>query len=542
MDTLRARVTGAITTWAILISLVASHSADAQSGFAPVVVSGQAAPGTPAGVVFGGIYSTFNVNASGNLLFHASVTGPGVTSTNDTGLWLNLNGSNFYLIREGDNAAGTNAQFAGFTYQGFADDNRAMFMASLTGQSINAYNRTGVWYGTPQGLQLWVRDGNPAPGTNSTFLMSPGGGAKFNAQGSMTLQGYTFNSGSGGVWSGAPGTANLVAFGGNTIPNTNLQFDSIPLPFAITPDFRSLFGSSLKGSGVDSTNDFAIFRGSPGQIEFIARHGDRAPGQPANETWGNLYSSLGGARLANSSGAVAFTADIKTDGQFTNHSASVWRGEPGSLQLVVRQGDSASAEGPGWTFGAPSNPWLTDSGKIVFRSSLSGSSSTIADSLWIGEPGNLAEILRVNQQAPGTDPGVTFRGIAAHVVGADDTVYFTAFLAGPGITSANDKGVWSWNALNGYQLLLRTGDVFDLDPGVGVDARTLADINSFTKNASGEHFFYASFTDGSSAIMATVPEPTTLALLSVSIAGALVVCRRQRISHNRRAFRHAASG
>lgn len=70
--------------------------------FRIVARQGQRAPGTPEGVVFES-FQTFQLNAHGQALFHATVSGPGVTSLNRAGLWhATPDGQVFPVLRQRD--------------------------------------------------------------------------------------------------------------------------------------------------------------------------------------------------------------------------------------------------------------------------------------------------------------------------------------------------------------------------------------------------------------------------------------------------------
>jgi len=67
-----------------------------------VARKGNQAPGTPFGVIFSSL-SYPALNDRGQVAFSGSLTGPGITSLNDHGIWVtDLTGAVTLLIREGD--------------------------------------------------------------------------------------------------------------------------------------------------------------------------------------------------------------------------------------------------------------------------------------------------------------------------------------------------------------------------------------------------------------------------------------------------------
>ncbi len=107
-----------------------------------VVDSGVAAPGTG-----GALFQTFlgeGVTASGRALFRATLSGTGVTTANNEGLWhQNLD----LVARKGASVPGLSASITWSRFLGFwpVADNGLVFHAVIQGPGINASNNTGLW-------------------------------------------------------------------------------------------------------------------------------------------------------------------------------------------------------------------------------------------------------------------------------------------------------------------------------------------------------------------------------------------------------------
>ena len=94
--------------------------------------------------------------------------------TNDDGIWSEGGGSGLALVaREGNAAPGVGAgvQFSGFSSNGPLALNslgRTAFIGFLTGTGVNTTNQGGIWREEAgSGLALVIRAGDHAPGTGA---------------------------------------------------------------------------------------------------------------------------------------------------------------------------------------------------------------------------------------------------------------------------------------------------------------------------------------------------------------------------------------
>jgi hypothetical protein len=153
------------------------------------------------------------MNASGQIAFGAALTGTGVTTSNDSGIWIGSTSGNLQsLAREGKLAPGTPA---GVIYGSFFNDGRAAalndnnvvaFRSDLLGTGITAANNLAIFSGSASaGISLVARKGDHALGTATgvTFsnlgapLLSANGQVVFNA----TIAGPGINAGNDtGLW------------------------------------------------------------------------------------------------------------------------------------------------------------------------------------------------------------------------------------------------------------------------------------------------------------------------------------------------------
>lgn len=134
---------------------------------------GQVAEGVEAGVVWAGFheFTPLTFGRSGGAAVQLGLTGPGVTSTNDTGVWAGRNVAELHLVaREADQAAGTEpgTHFDEFSQAGVTVDGRGVFFAYLSGSDPN--RDQGLWAeGTDGTLRLIARTGDSIRLPNGTF-------------------------------------------------------------------------------------------------------------------------------------------------------------------------------------------------------------------------------------------------------------------------------------------------------------------------------------------------------------------------------------
>jgi hypothetical protein len=128
------------------------------------------------------------INASGQVAFYSLVCCTGVNSTNDKVLWLSTSSGIEVVAREGSPAPGTTVNFGTFQPAVFSDvalnsAGQVAFVSTLTGSGVTTLNDLGLWAGAPGNLSLVVREGDvidvdPGPGeilkTVSTFSFADG--------------------------------------------------------------------------------------------------------------------------------------------------------------------------------------------------------------------------------------------------------------------------------------------------------------------------------------------------------------------------------
>lgn len=230
----------------------------------PVARTGTEAPGTG-----GHSFDTMNnpvMNGSGHTVFRGELSGVGVHSGNDEGIWSNRSGSLQLVAREGSVAPGGGT--VGHVGQPTINNNGEIAFRSSS---------LGIWSEGGGPLHLVAGTGSTAPGTgdkrfsafNGPMLLNGAGKVAFTA--SLTGSGVT-SANNSGVWSELGGYLSLVAREGSDAPG---------IPGSVLDDFtNSAFAVNRNGllvfrTGVVGSYDRAIWWADPsGTVQLLFRVGD----------------------------------------------------------------------------------------------------------------------------------------------------------------------------------------------------------------------------------------------------------------------------
>jgi hypothetical protein len=354
------------------------------SGMALVARMGNPAPGTAASVSFSGFsFAAPVLNAAGQTAFFGSLTG---TSANNEGIWSEGGGSGLALVvRKGDPAPGT---AAGVSFSGFFDPvlnggGQTAFTGFLTGSGVTSANNEGIWSeGGGSGLALVVRKGDPAPGTAAGVTF---GGLHFpvlNDAGQTAFLGFLTGAGvaasnDSGIWSegGGSGLA-LVARKGSQAPGTpvGVNFNGVSTP-VLNGAGQTAFVGKLTGAGVDNANNTGIWsEGGGSGLALVAREGSQAPGTDPGASFGDFSLS---APVLNGAGQTAFVGKLTGSSVTDTNAAGIWSEGGGSgLAMVARAGSQAPGMATGVNFSFFDTPVLNGAGQTAFRGNLTGEGVT----------------------------------------------------------------------------------------------------------------------------------------------------------------------
>ncbi len=431
---------------------------------------------------------------------YASLTGRVDNPSNGFGLWAE-DGTGLRLVAlTGDPApaaAGTGLTWAPTSFF-VANDTGVLFATFLQGSGVTSANDQALWYGL-LAPQIVAREGDHAPGTPADVVFAYGfpyfcldrlGNVALIAE--VTGPGVDTTNNEG-LWVGTPASLALVAREGDTAPDTAGVFGSFGPPAG--PSSPSLSaGGDVAFVASTSTAQRGIWLGTPPTLHAIALTGAAAPG-------GGTFADLRQPAL-NDANKAAF------NGVLTNNLSGIWVGFYNSVSKVAVENDPAPGGGSFDTFGYPSlNGWT----EVAFYATLYGGAS---EGVFLATPGGLEKVVAAGDPAAGEADGVSFASLGtAPVVNDLHQVLFSGTLAGPGITSANDEGLWVRLGSGAILPVVREGEpvvaqgasrtVTSFYPG---HTRSLDDGWAGTIDELGDVVYTATFADGPTAVLAaTMP-------------------------------------
>ncbi len=195
------------------------------SGLTAIARAGSQAPGFVAGVNFVGL-SPPDLNNSGGIVFRSSLTGPGITATNNTALFTDANGTGLQpIVNGGDQAAGL---AAGIAYTSFSvpllnDGGQIAFWAGLRGPGVDSSNDRAFFAANAFGeLEIVARLGDMINVSSDPMiddfrmLIDFDSGFDWNNNSELAFR-ATFSDGSQAILVAtvpAPGAAGLMALAG----------------------------------------------------------------------------------------------------------------------------------------------------------------------------------------------------------------------------------------------------------------------------------------------------------------------------------------
>lgn len=252
-----------------------------------VVLSDGEVPGTESGVMFNGFGITSSpplLNDRDQVAFFAGLSGTGVDTTNDNGIWSTGSGSLTLIAREGEAPPGIeagNVFVDSFGLPAFNNAGQTAFLGHFRDPNINGLRGSGIWSEGTGALSLVARTGADAPGTE-----------------------------------------------------TGVVFNNLHDP-VFSDNSQTAFRGTLSGPGVDNTNLSAIWSEGSGSLQLVARQGSQATGAGPEA----IFLSFNEDPIINGRGQTAFRARMRM-GDSGELIGGIWATDlSGNLQLVVREGD-----------------------------------------------------------------------------------------------------------------------------------------------------------------------------------------------------------
>lgn len=310
---------------------------------------------------------------------------------------------------------------------------------------------------------------------------------------------------------GTPGSLALIARNGSpalagapagSVFNTSTGINGITTTFSTSGSGYMVVGGSLNGpsivhtAGASQNNSALWLVGPDGTAYLMATVGMQAPGAAAGTY---LTTNFGSSNLSSSSARVSAAGkmvwysvtaggDTVTTGTAANNNG-FWllnTGGPASAELLFRRGQPAPGFSDGTYLTALSSfsGYINDSTVLVTATLAGGTVTTANDAavlMW--RNGTRSMAVREGDAAYGI-AGATFTGtftVNGRGLGADGRFVFTATIAGPSVTTADDLVFCLYDPAGGSRVLLREGDASAVWNG-----GTLSNINgtglAFTSN------------------------------------------------------------
>lgn len=321
----------------------------ANDNLVEVARDGGQAPGSSAGVVFDGFDAPV-INATGQLAFRAPLRGTGVTPANDSGIFQESVGVLGEVVRKGDQAPNAlpGVVFNDFPFLGIVlnQSGQIALRAELSGPGVGFANDSGIYNSNGGLLTEVAREGNQAPNAVpgvvfGSFPSSPVIDGMGNIAFFSSLAGVGVDeTNNAAIYFERDGALTEVAREGNQAPNANpgVVFSSLLLDSpAINAEGQLAFGSILSGTGVDGTNDSAIYTDKDGTLSEVAREGDQAPGGEPGIFFSNLFSN---APVINAEGQTAFAGLVNGPGINSSNNEGIYATDiNGQLVRIAHEGD-----------------------------------------------------------------------------------------------------------------------------------------------------------------------------------------------------------
>jgi hypothetical protein len=147
------------------------------------------------------------------------------------------------------------------------------------------------------------------------------------------------------------------------------------------------------------------------------------------------------------------------------------------------------------------------------------------EGVWIGTANSIRLFAMEGDQAPGMAAGVVFSRIqnggsimipfTRLTLAETNQIAFVTGLSGPGVNDSNKIALFASDLNGNLGLVARSGDFLDIGDG---QVRQVTQLWPESFNSANQLGFIAFFTDGTNgAFIATVPEPSILALATIAI-------------------------
>lgn len=444
--------------------------------FQPVALSGLSAPGLTNNITFS-FFEDVSLADDGRIAFTGRLTGPGVTSTNDQGLWAGLPGGVKVLVRTGELVPWTTngTRFTDLALPNVDNHQAVGLLVDLSGpqmkdvsaQELQKFGAVVFFhFGGPYNIAGAVGGENLSEAAWNTMFSDVVNAVAGHVELSGPDIGYTNNQ---AILAGPPTNVATVARTSLPAPGVSGNFTFFPddsQALALMPDGNVAFKATAT-DGPATLN--GLWFGKAGAVQAVALQNRPAPASLLGPGYTFGVAPVVANVEVNARGELAFATYLNGPGLNNTNWAFVVAGPPGGLRVIVQSGQPAVGI-PGAVFADFSHVLLGTDGTVGFTARYTTNGTDYVSGLWLAPTNGAPPILlmHVGQRAPGTPEDVYFKSSfadEAYFMNSRNQIVFRSLLAGPGFDHF-DKGVWLAEPDGTVQLLVRKGDMVDTGGGV----------------------------------------------------------------------------
>ena len=516
MTAVRIAVCGFVTF------LLAVNTAVAQISYDTIILEGDPAPVVTDGVTLVSFREPF-ISNDGRLGFVGTLEGDGVGFSNNTA-GITVGKFPTIFVRESSFGPGSVVEIS----KVLVVENGNTLATVL---SDDLPDEQSIYLNGPDGAVLVVTEGEPVSGIPGTSFddifgwhqprLSANGRTAFFA----SLLGSSIDdTNNSGVFKISAQEVELVSQKGEFAPgpNTDFRFGDFVEVGAINDNDEIVLVSELQDSLEGAVIDYGVFSDADGSLDKVAISGDVAPVEEANTIFGREVGPTFQATTLNNAGQICFLAHLAGPKVSSANDLCICFYESEKLTIVARGDRPVSKQNPNIVFANWfGNPSLNAAGEVFVRTATGtpGDSQSFVESIAALQSETTMLIASEGDSAPGTAAGINFGKLFAGDVFSDPVLnqigsaVFFGRLIGPGVNDTNNTGVWAYDDSHGLRLVVRTGQVVDLDgSATAEDLRMIRHIGVFNGtggedgresnlNDSGQLVCCLEFIDGSEAIL-----------------------------------------
>lgn len=511
------------------LSTATEATAGVRSNIGVAALSGVQAPASAPGVTLQSVdYTGAAINRNGQVAFSA------LLSDGNVGLYTASTPANVALVTTlGQAAFGA----AGTQYQDLSlipainTSGQVSFTSRLTGSGVTPSNDQGIWRGSPAVSRLFEREGGTTPVAGVRFGAPPAAypnyTANLNANGETaflsTLQDNSGNPIAGtAVWATTFMGPYLIARTGvGAVPKMSASstYTDLKTP-GIADNTNIVFSGAFNDPAGPVVNGTGIWHSefSSALVFPIATSGMHPAGTAAGVMFQDVWfgeTDMGSNAFPATSGAATYFGSLTGPGVIAGvNDQGVWSGNDAMSRLVARTGDAAPGVS-GATFTA-----LLDARSTTVLAKVSGPGVTSANEigLWQGTAGPSLHLVVRNGDliSDGANPPALVSGLDFFTTASNGAIVFQSSADGAILGQTNNGRL---------AVIARPDDTILIGPG---DARRIQSVRLLNGgysggqgtpiNIMGSVAFAATFTDGTSAILVSneiVPEPSSITIAAM---------------------------